>query len=98
VVPDEPAVLDPVVSEPADEPVGEPVTVRISSVPMGASVSVDGELVGSTPLMGLALHPGVHELEVALGGVERSRSLHVEVGGPTVFIWRVEENIWESSY
>ncbi len=38
----------------------------VVSTPPGASVSVDGRPVGTTPLAGLKLKPGRHRLEVAL--------------------------------
>jgi serine/threonine-protein kinase len=38
----------------------------VVSTPPGASVSVDGRAVGTTPLAGLKLKPGRHQLEVAL--------------------------------
>jgi TonB family protein len=38
----------------------------VVSTPPGASVSVDGRAVGTTPLDGLKLKPGRHRLEVAL--------------------------------
>jgi TonB family protein len=42
----------------------------VVSTPPGASVSVDGRPVGTTPLTGLKLKPGKRRLEVALDGHE----------------------------
>jgi serine/threonine-protein kinase len=42
----------------------------VVSTPPGASVSVDGRPVGTTPLTGLKLRPGKRRLEVALEGHE----------------------------
>jgi TonB family protein len=42
----------------------------VASTPPGASVSVDGRPVGTTPLTGLKLRPGKRQLEVALDGHE----------------------------
>jgi len=42
----------------------------VVSTPPGASVSVDGRPVGTTPLTGLKLRPGKRRLEVALDGHE----------------------------
>jgi TonB family protein len=42
----------------------------VISTPPGASVSVDGRPVGTTPLAGLKLKPGKRRLEVALDGHE----------------------------
>ena len=53
----------------------------IGSTPPGAAVSVDGAPVGETPLAGLKLRPGVHQVEVAKEGYERrSESVRIEAG------------------
>lgn len=53
----------------------------ILSTPSGASVSVDGRPVGTTPLSGLKLKPGARRIEVALDDHETwTGSLDVAVG------------------
>ena len=47
-----------------------PATADILSSPPGASVSVDGRPAGKTPLDGLRLKPGRHEVALALEGHE----------------------------
>ena len=47
-----------------------PATADILSSPPGASVSVDGRPAGNTPLAGLRLKPGRHEVALALEGHE----------------------------
>jgi serine/threonine-protein kinase len=48
----------------------EPATADIQSTPPGASVSVDGRPAGETPLSGLKLKPGRHQVTLALDGHE----------------------------
>lgn len=48
------------------QPVAAILSVR--SQPLGAQVSVDGEAVGSTPLAGLPVSPGVHRVQVERDG------------------------------
>jgi TonB family protein len=45
-------------------------TVLLTSAPPGGEVSVDGEVVGRTPLDGVRLRPGRHGVEIALEGHE----------------------------
>ncbi len=53
----------------------------IVSTPFGAAVSVDGAKVGMTPLVGLRLKPGSHQVEVSREGYEPwSGTVLVQVG------------------
>jgi len=53
----------------------------IGSTPPGAAVSVDGAPVGETPLTGLKLRPGAHQVEFTREGYERhSESVRIEAG------------------
>jgi TonB family protein len=53
----------------------------ILSTPFGADVNVDGAKVGLTPLTGLRLKPGTHQVEVSREGYEPwSGTLLVQVG------------------
>lgn len=54
--------------------------VNISSLPSGAEVRVDGELVGTTPLLNFALREGTRKLEFRLSG-HVEQTLLVEVPG-----------------
>jgi TonB family protein len=56
-----------VLVRPAPPPQGE---ADVVSTPSGASVSVDGRPVGTTPLTGLRLRPGKRRFQVALDGHE----------------------------
>jgi TonB family protein len=51
-------------------PPSVPAEADIVSTPPGASVSVDGRPVGSTPLIGLQMKAGKRKIEVALDGYE----------------------------
>lgn len=64
----------------------QPATVALflESVPAGARVRVDGEDVGATPLVGVELEPGQHEVEVANRGYETWRSAVAAQGGESV--------------
>jgi TonB family protein len=55
--------------------------VEIGSTPSGAAVSVDSAPVGVTPLTGLKLRPGLHQVDFTKEGYEpRSESVRVEAG------------------
>jgi TonB family protein len=56
-----------VLARPAAPAQGE---ADVVSTPAGASVSVDGRTVGTTPLRGIKLRPGRRRLEVSLDGHE----------------------------
>ena len=54
---------------------------EVVSTPPGAEVSVDGRLVGTTPLPGLKLKPGPHRIDVRLDGHEAwSETVEVTAG------------------
>jgi len=59
-----------VLARPAPAAPVAPATADILSSPPGASVSVDGRPAGKTPLAGLRLKPGRHEVALALEGHE----------------------------
>ena len=72
-------------------PVLAPLSVR--SLPAGASVSIDGNLVGSTPV-DLTLPPGVHTVELKLDGMQsRRRTIELMAGAPTALV--VDERLKE---
>jgi TonB family protein len=55
----------------------------VLSTPAGAAVSVDGKLVGHTPLRALSLPSGQRQLEIALAGHETWTSVLEVVAGET---------------
>ena len=57
----------------------------ILSTPLGATVKIDGAVVGRTPLIDYKLKPGPHQVEIAKDGYETwSRSM--TAGGKKVFV------------
>jgi hypothetical protein len=52
----------------AGPPRSDPARLTVHSEPPGASVMVDGRAAGETPLLGLELSPGGHEVAVAAAG------------------------------
>ena len=100
-----PAVpVTPVVPDaaPAPEPVGAPpatlLPVRITSIPMGAEVRVDGRVVGQTPLLDLALPEGAHNVEISADQALIRRTIEVGPGLPDRFVWRVATGSWEKGF
>jgi len=47
---------------------GNPPTVKIQSIPAGASVSVDGRVIGKTPIEDAQIFPGRHFVRLELAG------------------------------
>lgn len=72
--------------------------LTVSSVPLGADVYIDGKKVGATPLRGVMLPEGEHELKVLTAdGRAASRSVRVSERSPRQYIWRADSDTWESS-
>jgi serine/threonine-protein kinase len=56
-------------------------TADFSSEPLGAAVSVDGQRLGTTPMIGVRLRPGSHQVEMTLAEHETwSGVVHVVAG------------------
>jgi len=72
----EPAVVPPPAPKPTPPP---PPTVRITSVPLTASVYVDGAVAGRTPFKA-PLPPGKHDVRVVSGTDSQSFQIQVEAG------------------
>ena len=100
-----PAPIEDVV-EPADEPdeleAPAPVAtlpVTIASIPMGATVWLDGERIGTTQMIEHPIPEGDHVLKLDLGdGLEDSKRIHVTPGGVVRYVWHSREDRWESHY
>ena len=72
--------------------------LTVSSVPMGAEVSIDGKKVGATPLRGLSLPEGEHTLKlVTADGATATRTVRISERSPRQYIWRADGDTWESS-
>jgi serine/threonine protein kinase len=91
-----PVPAAPVQSETA--PAGRPMLpVRVTSIPMGATVRLGDELIGVTPLT-LDLSWGDHVMRLDLAGRGSDRRLVVGRRSPTRYVWHVEEDRWVSGY
>lgn len=64
----------------AAPPAIAPGAVEVGSDPAGALVSVDGEAVGKTPLTLADLEPGEHDVVLASGARQWTRTIRVEPG------------------
>ena len=65
-----------------EEESGDPVSIKVASMPMGLPVFVDGRPVGSTPLSGLMLKPGKHKLVIKDGSKSIKKTIKVRAKGP----------------
>jgi len=68
-------------AEEEEEEKGEPVAIRVASVPMGMPVFIDGKPAGSTPLSGLKLTPGKHKLVIKDGAQKVKKTIKVRAKG-----------------
>src|SRR5690606_38639603 len=75
VIAEVPAPPTPAAAAPPDTPALG--TASITSFPEGASVSIDGELRGTTPLR-LSMAPGSYSLELRRGNISRVLPLAIE--------------------
>jgi serine/threonine protein kinase len=69
-----------------------PLPVRISSVPTGARVTVDGTYQGTAPLVGLLLTPGAHTVHLELGGASAEHTLRVHPLRGNAAVWNAASN------
>jgi hypothetical protein len=63
-------------------------SVVISSIPMGATVWVDGVELGRTLLNGVSLTEGQHQIRLRFG--EREIQKQVDVRSAQRFVWQVD--------
>ena len=75
-------------------PTGPTFNLTFSSIPLGATVYVDGKKLGTTPLVNTPIVSGEHKvrLEGSSGTIERT--IRVSRRGPTRYIWKGSEE-WE---
>jgi serine/threonine-protein kinase len=99
-VPVEPVVVpvvkpkEPRVVKVPAEPKGAPGLLTVSSLPK-AKVSVDGKVVGQTPLYQYSLGAGSHKVVLtAEDGRSKSFSLNVSSGEESRRIWHFEKEEW----
>lgn len=71
--------------------------VTVSSVPLGAELWVDGQKVGNTPARALQLREGEHTLRVLTAdGRSSEKTVRVHERSPSRYIWRADQDAWES--
>ncbi|MCO4746070.1 MAG: protein kinase [Proteobacteria bacterium] len=73
------------------------IQIMIGSVPMGATVSLDGKDVGRTPAR-LDVAIGTHELKLAHDGSSSVQSVIIGDTLPVKHIWNVEANTWSAAF
>lgn len=87
-------VAEPRVVKVPAEPKGAPGLLTVSSLPK-AKVSVDGKVVGQTPLYQYTLSAGSHKVVLtAEDGRSKSFSLNVSPGEESRRIWHFEREEW----
>lgn len=72
-------------------------TVTFVSIPVGATISVDGKSAGDAPLV-LKLDYGEHNVEMKSGDETGAQSITVGSDAATRWTWRSKEDRWESSF
>ncbi|MCA9570370.1 MAG: PEGA domain-containing protein, partial [Myxococcales bacterium] len=70
-------------------------SVQITSVPMGATVVVDGREVGRAPVT-VELTHGTHQVRLVLGPEAGEHAIRVGGGEPVRWQWRATEDGWLS--
>ena len=80
----------------ADPPVVH-IACDFGSHPLGADVILDGEPIGTTPIVGYDVPHGAHELQMRLGGEQSTFEIDVGKRKPTRFVWK-RGNDWEVLY
>ena len=67
--------------------------LTFTSSPLGAIVYINGEVVGETPLIGLAVNEGDHALRLVFQDNEISQRITVARRTPTHHFWKVGESL-----
>ncbi len=81
----------------APAPTGPTYEVTVSSIPLGASVTIDGRAAGTTPVTE-DLTAGSHVVHIEFDGRSNDHSIQVGRRTPKRYLWRSEENEWDSIY
>jgi hypothetical protein len=82
--------------EPPPPPIpGAPTRlVTFSSIPLGADVYVDGDRLGQTPLVGVALTDGGHQIKIISDAETLIRNIDVGKKLPSRYVWKGGDR-WE---
>lgn len=81
----------------APAPTGPTYDISFSSVPLGATVYIDGEKAGNTPLFKTPLIGGDHTVRMESGGASIERTIRAGRRSPARYIWRGSDQ-WESQH
>jgi len=105
--PIQPAPVVPTVSAVAPRPAPAPkpaptaavskLPVTFGSIPVGATVLVDGRRIGKSPIVGYPLPLGSHRIEMRMDGTESTKSIKVGKRSPVRYIWKGGEE-WQVFY
>ncbi|MGC6507805.1 MAG: serine/threonine-protein kinase [Myxococcota bacterium] len=70
--------------------------VHIHSIPAGMLIKLDGQQVGITPIHGLPIATGKHELTLVelQSGKEEKRQISIDSNSPNTLQWALEEGQW----
>lgn len=82
---------------PAPQPVGPTSPITVLSVPWAATVSLDGQVIGKTPLRGYAAPHGTHTIVLSLDGTTTQRQIRVGSRSPNTYTWKVEGDSWKAT-
>jgi hypothetical protein len=78
----------------AVDPASRPGRLSVDSTPSGATVSVDGQRIGVTPLTAESIQAGNHRVEVSGSMATATHSVTVEPGGTSAVIVRLPDYGW----
>ncbi|MEZ4317334.1 MAG: protein kinase [Myxococcota bacterium] len=73
------------------------VTIRFASIPLGATVTIDGTDYGTTPKE-VSLPHGRHTVRMALGEAEGEHAIQVGGGEAVQWLWRRDAGAWEAAF
>ena len=71
--------------------------VSFGSIPPDASIEIDGEPVGTTPVLARTLPEGKHSVKLSFGDRSITRTIIVDRRAPSRYLWRVDGDLWEGS-
>ena len=91
-----PVAPAPIPAAPAPRPAAT-FSVTLTSVPLGATVIIDGQPFGRTPVTS-PLSAGSHVIRMEFGGVTSAHSIRVGRRAPSRYVWRSEGDVWDSIF
>jgi serine/threonine protein kinase len=82
---------------PQPKPVAVTHPITISSVPLGATVTLDGREIGTTPIVGRPIPTGAHTLILQSGSERIERRITVGKRAPIRYVWKGGDS-WEHHF